>query len=197
MGSFANSLFTLMLGWLQSVFSLMWKSISANHESSLVLWLSNHWMLLAVLICLIGEIADLIIYLFRWRPLQVWQSFFRRIRNRKADQEIDPAPIGMDLSDKPFTDRNTASFDDKSQRFAAMMEETELAYSHRENAEASLRNSRRRRFSPGFFAENGQKINVSVAPQEVFNPEDTYHQPIYPRKWRSNIKQDESTDENI
>ena len=36
---------------------------------------------------MIGVIADLCVYLFRWKPFRVWMSFFRRNRNTEEPEE--------------------------------------------------------------------------------------------------------------
>ena len=66
MGSFANGLFSLLLGWLQSVVSFLWAALSGNRGSAALSWLYEHWLLLAVLLCVFGGTADLIVYLIRW-----------------------------------------------------------------------------------------------------------------------------------
>lgn len=83
MGSFANSLFRILLGWLQTVVYMVWGAVNTSGGSFLQ-WIGNHWILLAVLLCLLGASADLVIYLFRWQPHKVWASFFRRIGGRGA-----------------------------------------------------------------------------------------------------------------
>ena len=85
MGSFANTLFTIMLGWLQGAASAIWSAFTTEEGGSLIKWIGNNWITLAVILCVAGLAVDLTVYLFRWRPLQVWKSFFRRRRNRNAE----------------------------------------------------------------------------------------------------------------
>jgi len=196
MGSFANGLFSLLLGWLQSVVSFLWAALSGNRGSAALSWLYEHWLLLAVLLCVFGGTADLIVYLIRWRPIQVWRSFFRRMRMRKSEPEL-PGESGEEwetsLQDTPSPYSEEEA--ERVRRRAALEEETQLAASHRESAEASLRRSRRRGIASPLFTENGQRSGLSAAPQEVFNTQDTYHKPIYPRKWRTGARQDGTADE--
>ena len=95
------------------------------------------------------------------------------------------------------TDEMQQAAAEKAKRRAAIEQEAELAYSYRESAEASLRSSRKRRFSPELFSENSLRNRTAASPQDVFNPEDTYHQPVYPRKWRNKTKRDESENESV
>ena len=50
-------------------------------------WIGENWKALTLILCLIGIVVDAIIYVIRWRPFQVWASFFRRIRGK--GQEAD------------------------------------------------------------------------------------------------------------
>ena len=100
MGSFANTLFTMMLGWIQTAVAAIWNTFTTENGDSLLKWIGNHWILLAAILCAIGLIADLGIYLVRWRPLRVWRSFFNRVLHRENETEppeqtgTDPTPSG-------------------------------------------------------------------------------------------------------
>ncbi len=87
MGSFANTLFTILLGWLRSAVSAVWTAFTSEKGNSFLNWIGDHWILLAVILCLIGLAADLCVYLLRWKPFMVWKSFLSRIR--KTDDETD------------------------------------------------------------------------------------------------------------
>ncbi len=76
MGSFANSLFKVMLGWLQAVVSAVWSAFTSENGSSLFNWIGQHWILIAVILCVIGLAADLCVYILRWKPYKVWKNFF-------------------------------------------------------------------------------------------------------------------------
>lgn len=76
MGSFANSLFKIMLGWLQAAVSAVWSAFTSENGSSLFNWIGRHWILVAGILCAIGLVTDLCVYIFRWKPYKVWKSFF-------------------------------------------------------------------------------------------------------------------------
>lgn len=78
MGSFANSLFTLMLGWLQGAVSAIWSAFTNNNGASFLNWIGRHWILIAAILCAIGMAADLCVYILRWKPFRVWRSFFSK-----------------------------------------------------------------------------------------------------------------------
>ena len=88
MGSFANSLFTILLGWLQGAVSAVWNAFTTENGNSFFTWIGKNWLLIAGVLCLTGLAADLCVYLFRWKPYKVWKSFFRREReNEEPEQE--------------------------------------------------------------------------------------------------------------
>ena len=76
MGSFANSLFKIMLGWLQTAVSAVWSAFTSKNGSSFFSWIGQHWILLAGILCVIGLATDLCVYFCRWQPYKVWKSFF-------------------------------------------------------------------------------------------------------------------------
>lgn len=76
MGSFANSLFKIMLGWLQTAVSAVWSAFTSENGSSVFNWIGRHWIMLAGILCVIGLVTDLCVYIFRWKPYKVWKSFF-------------------------------------------------------------------------------------------------------------------------
>ena len=100
MGSFANTLFTIMLGWIQAAASAIWSAFTTENGGSFLQWIGRNWFILAVILCVIGMVMDFSIYLLRWRPVRVWKSFFRRLRHGKEEAEEPeqtvetPAPAG-------------------------------------------------------------------------------------------------------
>ena len=128
MGSFANSLFIIMLGWLQAAVSAIWSVFTTENGGSLIKWIGNHWLPLAAILCIIGMTVDLAVYLVRWRPLRVWQSFFRRRRQRRGPEpdEAFPAPAQKQESHAGSSNR----------LFRERPEEREVRYEERFNRDA-------------------------------------------------------------
>ena len=85
MGSFANSLFKLMLGWLQTAVSAVWSAFTNENGNGLFNWIGKSWILIAGVLCAIGLAADLCVYVLRWKP-------FRRGKDTEAVPE-KPAPV--------------------------------------------------------------------------------------------------------
>ena len=98
MGSFANTLFTIMLGWIQTAASSIWSAFTTENGGSFLQWIGRNWIVLAAILCVIGMALDLGIYLLRWRPMRVWKSFFRRLRH---DQEESEEPERSDAPPAP------------------------------------------------------------------------------------------------
>ena len=110
MGSFANTLFKVMLGWLQGAASAVWSAFTSENGASFLTWIGRNWILVAGVLCVIGLAADLCVYLFRWRPYKVWKSFFNRNREEEYDEPEDkkPAPVrpAVEASSREAGERN-------------------------------------------------------------------------------------------
>ena len=94
MGSFANALFKAMLGWLQGAVSAIWSAFTTENGGTLLTWVGRNWLLLAGILCATGLIADLCVYLARWKPFKVWKSFF----SRQTGDDIDAEQPGPEYS---------------------------------------------------------------------------------------------------
>ena len=89
MGSFANTIFRLMLGWLQGIVSSVWSAFTSEKGGSFFTWLGKYWIPIAAILCIVGLVSDLGIYIVRWKPYKVWKSFFTR--GKKEEEETVPA----------------------------------------------------------------------------------------------------------
>lgn len=91
MNSFANSLFSLLFGWLRSLIQGIWTAAARGEFSRFFTWLGDHWFLVAVVLCLGCTVLDYLVWLVRWRPYLVWRtklrSFIRRLRGEKVDSQ--------------------------------------------------------------------------------------------------------------
>ena len=79
MGSFANSIFNMLLGWLRSAAATVWSVISGQQSAQAFEWLGENWLGLTIAVCAICTLVDMIIHLLRWRSYKVWASYIRRI----------------------------------------------------------------------------------------------------------------------
>ena len=88
MGSFANTIFSILLGWVQSLVYTIWNAFTTDSGGSLFTWIAKHWMILGIILCVGGVAIDLLVYVVRWRPFRVWHSFFHhRKQNMEAEDE--------------------------------------------------------------------------------------------------------------
>ena len=96
MGSFANTLFRVMLGWLQGIISAVWSAFTSEKGGSLLTWIGKHWIPIAAILCIIGLVSDLGVYIIRWKPYKVWKSFLFR----KKEEEEEPVPERRPLTNE-------------------------------------------------------------------------------------------------
>ena len=85
MGPFADTVFTILLGWVQNAAQGLWRIVTGAEAEAWFSLLMEHWLELVILLCVAGAAIDLIIYLIRWQPYRVWRSFLQR--RKKAEQE--------------------------------------------------------------------------------------------------------------
>lgn len=86
MGSFANTLFSVLLGWIQGTVSWLWNLIASADAGAWMGWVLDNWLVLVILLCLAGLAVDLVVYLLRWQPYRVWRSFLGRVTGRDEDE---------------------------------------------------------------------------------------------------------------
>ena len=91
MGTLANSIFQVLMGWIRAVALEIWNTFSSPEGTTLMGWVGAHWKGLAIGLCALGLAVDLIVYLFRWQPYRVWRS---RRQKRAAEEMEAEAPSG-------------------------------------------------------------------------------------------------------
>ena len=100
MGSLANSIFRLMLGWIQGIAAAIWSAFTSEKGGSVFAWFGKYWIPIAAALCVIGLVSDLCVYLVRWKPFRRWFGFLHRDREEEketrirtiAKKEAEPAP---------------------------------------------------------------------------------------------------------
>lgn len=99
MNGFANSMLSLLLGWLKVLIRDAWQLLSGEAGGALLNWLAAHWKGLVLMICLCGLVIDRVVYLFRWRPYYVWRSrrrarqLRRQQRRQEQQQPLQEEPV--------------------------------------------------------------------------------------------------------
>ena len=163
MGAFANTLFRVLLGWVQTAAAGLWGLVTNTDVSAWLRWLLDNWLPLTILLCISGVVIDFIVYLIRWQPYRVWGSFLRRLtaKEEPSAEEEQPQPV---LQRKWLYADGSTTVEDVRQPLQQSDQSEQL--------EAPIRPVRRvtRRSSP----------------------EKAYNQPVYPPQWQHTHEQGEN-----
>ena len=167
MGQFADTLFRVLLGWVQTAASWLWSLVTNTDVSAWLAWLLDNWLPLVLLLCVGGLALDFIVYLLRWQPYRVWRSFFRRVTARdEIEEEAAPKPLFQ--RKLVYADGSTA-VEDVHQPVQEAMAPPE------DQLDAPIRPVRR---------------VVRTATREQ-----AYHQPVYPPQWQHNAQDHQGENE--
>lgn len=191
MGAFANTLFSVLLGWIQSAVSWLWRLMSSEEAGGLMGWVLENWLLLAILLCAVGLAVDLIVYLLRWQPYRVWRSFWRRMSDRqKASENPDPAQTG-----EPVTEPRQWLYADGSMVYEeapdpAAGQRPAVDHIAGQQAEMRLKAPVRpaRRVIPARRRRAADGSDEYILP-DMGSEQQAYHQPCYPPQWRTQEQQ--------
>ena len=168
MGQFANTLFSVLLGWVQTAASWLWGLITNTDVNAWLKWLLDNWLPLVIVLCLGGLAIDFIVYLVRWQPYRVWHSFLSRFSRKNAPEE-DAPPVQPVFQRKwLYADGSTAVED-----VHEPLQEQPVPQNGK--LDAPIRPQRRmaRRASP----------------------EQAYNQPVYPPQWQQNTHDQQGDNE--
>lgn len=160
MGQFANVLFSLLLGWVQTAASWLWSLATNADVSAWLTWMLDHWLALALLLCLTCATVDFVVYLLRWQPYRVWRNGLLRHR-RQEDAAADDGESPVFRRTWLYADGTTAV-----EEVPNRVEVPEPPAN--DHLEEPIRPTRRmvRRASP----------------------EQAYNQPFYPPQWQHNTQ---------
>lgn len=156
MGLFANTLFSVLMGWVQTAASWLWSLVTNTDVSAWLRWLLDNWLVLVILICLAGVAVDFIVYFFRWQPYRVWGRFLR-----SKQQEEAPEPEAMP---QPVFQRTWMYADGSTEVEEVPIPQPVRVREESERLDMPIRPARR-----------------VVRPTA---PEQAYHQPVYPPQWQ-------------
>lgn len=93
MGQFAGTLFSMLLGWVQTAAAWVWGLITNADTSAWLRWLVDHWLTLTLALCIGGLMVDFIVYLIRWQPYRMWGRFLKRKEEQAAEKPPEPATV--------------------------------------------------------------------------------------------------------
>lgn len=86
MGTLADSLFTVLMGWVRALVSALW-SLFSSDDMTILEFLGRNWMMIAVVMIAAGLVIDWIIWLLRWQPYHLWAQRARRILRIEEPEE--------------------------------------------------------------------------------------------------------------
>lgn len=174
MGSFANTLFSALLGWVKETVSWLWQLIVGSGEGGLLGWLMANWLPLTVLICALGVLIDLVVYLFRWQPYRVWRSFFScHQEEEELPEEEYPQEEALQ-----WVYANGARVEEPPQPLLPeeMLQAEETPVSPYARPVQRVIPARRRRSTDG---------EMEYVLPSTGDGQQGYHQPYYPPQWRT------------
>lgn len=167
MGQFANTLFSMLLGWVQTAVSWLWQLATSTDVNTWLHWLLDNWLAVLLALCIGGALVDFFVYLIRWQPYRVWRSFLsnRKDKRRGASGAVaESQPVQRKWV---FADGST-EVEDLSQQ------ERYDAYQP-ERLNAPIRPTRR------------------VARRELQGQ--GYNQPVYPPQWQHKTQEQQGENE--
>jgi hypothetical protein len=172
MGNFADTLFGVLLGWAKGAVAWLWGAVTNEGGSGLVSWVLDHWLLLLILLCLGGMAIDLVVYIIRWQPYRVWQSYRERRDGAERLENDDQAQEEKTARQWIYADGRTVT-EESAPLYAP---KTELE----ETLDAPVRPVKR--------VMPARRRRVSSNSEELILPNlgevgDGYHQPYYPPQW--------------
>ena len=117
MGSFANGVFTMLLGWVSGVARFVWNLFSSEGGGGLWQWIGKHWIPLVGILCGIGLVFDLVVYVFRWEPFRVWRTpWSRRAREKQMNREAEKAERQAQIREQRWNDPASETIIRESER---------------------------------------------------------------------------------
>ncbi len=161
MGQFANTLFSALLGWVQTAASWLWSLATNTGANGWMHWVLDNWLALLLWLCIAGLAIDFIVYLVRWQPYRMWGRFLRR--KERMEEEIP--------EEDPAVFQRKWAYADGTTQVENMREAEPGLVEITAPLDAPIRPRRR-------MARRA-------------TPEQSYHQPVYPPQWNENQEQGE------
>jgi len=179
MGNFANTLFSVLLGWVQGAAAWLWQLMGSEGAGGFMSWVLDNWLLLVILLCAGGVVIDLIVYLLRWQPYRVWRSFWQGINGPEEEPVMEDFANTGEARQWVYADGSTAME-------TGPAPEVNPAPIHQEQADMQLQSPVRpaRRVIPARRrrAADGSEEFVLT---DLGGTRQAYHQPYYPPQWHT------------
>lgn len=191
MNGFADTLISLLLGWIKTLVKAVYNVFSSDTSGTFWSWLGNNWLGLAVLLCLIGVIIDFAVWIIRWQPYRLWQA--KRAKhwgNRAEENRFEKGyNDGVDMGTEPGYFRQPAEQPAVKPVFAPQQGPApyEYAFPEQQQEPKSAPAARHRRAGRGLFEKirstfSDEEEDLSQIMPGSGNAQEHYYEPVYPRK---------------
>lgn len=104
MGTLADSLFNLLMGWVRALVNAIWALFTTDH-TTLLEFLGKNWVLIVVVILAAGLAIDWLVWLIRWQPYHLWarraRRFLRMPEPEQEEKRKKHAPSGDEMQKMP------------------------------------------------------------------------------------------------
>ena len=214
MGGYAKFCIESLFGWLKTVVQQVWTLMSNPKGNNSISWIGENWKTILLVICAAGAAADLLVYLFRWEPIKVWKSYFRRKKqhSRSAWYSGDDGEAydeygyptdetayygsedaGCAADPDSIPDTYMQAEEPYPEDYPAENRPAETYYYDEDPRSFTERNlekvvgPRRRKFRVNeLFRDTDEGSGYYEAPQPVIDQTEAYHAPVFPRNWKEN-----------
>ena len=89
MGTLADSLFNVLMGWVRALVNSFWNLFDAEHTTMLE-FLGKNWLLIAGLLIAAGLFIDWLVWMMRWKPYHRAVRRVRRLFHLEEDEAEAP-----------------------------------------------------------------------------------------------------------
>lgn len=207
MNAFADTLLSLMFGWLRTLVEGIWSTTTSGRFQHMLVWLGDHWFFVALGLCILFTVVDFLVWLIRWQPYRLWHSRIARLlgrapRERREFRHGYDSGVEMDFSDlAPATPaEDYAAWQPETWQPAPQEEDFPLftspapgqpseedAYGY--SQPATVRNRRSERYEKKKFrigrilapAKEEEAAMLDGLPPAV-DKENAFHAPVYPNQ---------------
>ena len=112
MGTLADSLFNLLMGWVRALVNAIWALFTTDH-TTLLEFLGKNWVLIVVVILAAGLAIDWLVWLIRWQPYHLRarraRRFLRMPEPEQEEKRKKRAPSGDETQKMPAAYAQTDS----------------------------------------------------------------------------------------
>ncbi len=89
MGTLADSLFNVLMGWVRALVNSIWALFDTEHTTVLE-FLGKNWLAIAAIIIAVGLVMDWLVWLIRWRPYHRAAQRVRRMLHVDEEEQQEP-----------------------------------------------------------------------------------------------------------